>query len=405
MVTKRPCYLNALGMINCLGSEKEDIKARILTGDGHLMHPVEDPVLGKKVLVARVREPLPPIPSKHVRHNCRNNQLLLAAYMQIVDAVDGQIRRFGRHRVGIVLGSSTSGIAAGEEALEEKSRSGSFPPAFHFLQQEIGAVAEFLADVSGVTGPAYTISTACSSSANVFASSRRLLEIGLCDAVIVGGADSLCKLTLNGFSALEAISEGVCNPMSKNRDGINIGEGAALFLMTKEGSGVELFGVGQSSDAYHISSPDPEGKGAEAAMRHALQDVGVKAADIVYINLHGTATLQNDAMEATAIHRVFGKDVPCSSTKPLTGHTLGAAGAMELGFCWLILSEMTKQFALPPHRWDGKRDENLPEIHLVQQGEHVAARDITMFLSNSFAFGGSNCAVIIGVRRKNTAGS
>jgi 3-oxoacyl-[acyl-carrier-protein] synthase-1 len=239
----------------------------------------------------------------------------------------------------------------------------------------------------------YTISTACSSSAKAFASAARLFAAGFCDAAIVGGVDSLCLLTLNGFDALESLSPERCNPFSANRRGINIGEGACVFVVSRRPSAIRLCGVGESSDGYHISAPDPSGRGAEAAIRAALADAGAHPGDVGYVNLHGTATPKNDEMESEVMARVFGLDVPCGSTKSLIGHTLGAAGAQELGLCWLLLGDVNAARRLPAHGWDGVRDSRVPPINLVGAG---ASFEREVFVSNSFAFGGSNAALAIG---------
>jgi 3-oxoacyl-[acyl-carrier-protein] synthase-1 len=222
-------------------------------------------------------------------------------------------------------------------------------------------------------------------------SARNLLTVGLCDAVIVGGVDSLCRLTLNGFTALESTSADLCLPLSLNRKGINIGEAAAVFLMTREAAAIEFLGAGESSDAHHISAPHPDGLGAEAAMRAALKDAGLGSTDIDYLNLHATATQKNDEMESRAVARVFPAGVPVSGTKPMTGHTLGAAGATELAFCWLALQHST----LPPHVWDNVLDPALPALTTVQVGQRFARTSNRACMSNSFAFGGSNASLII----------
>jgi len=253
----------------------------------------------------------------------------------------------------------------------------------------------FLLRHLGLGGPAYTISTACTSSAKAFQSARNLLRHGFCDVVLVGGADSLCHLTVNGFSALDSTTATLTNPMSRNRNGINIGEGAALFVMTKEESGIELLGVGESSDAHHISAPHPEGHGAEMAMRAALADAGLTANTIAYLNLHATATPKNDEMESRAVARVFPNSVAASGTKPMTGHTLGAAGATELAFCWLALQDGR----LPPHIWDGEADSDLPTVNLAGIGQRFSQTAARVCMSNSFAFGGSNASLLIGDSR------
>jgi 3-oxoacyl-[acyl-carrier-protein] synthase I len=292
-----------------------------------------------------------------------------------------------------VIGTSTSGIAAGEDAIDALHRDGRFPAGFHYRQQEIGMAAEFAARYLGLRGVRYTISTACSSSASAFASAKRLLASGRCDAVVVGGADSLCRLTLNGFDALEALSPELCNPFSANRKGLNIGEGAAVFLMTRSPAAVRLYGIGESSDGYHMSAPDPEGRGAEVAIRAALAQAALAPSGVGYVNLHGTATQKNDEMESRVVARLFGAETPCGSTKSLIGHTLGAAGAQELGLCWLVLNAANERQRLPTHLWDGIPDPQLPEINLVGRDN---SWERGVFISNSFAFGGSNTAVAIG---------
>jgi len=219
--------------------------------------------------------------------------------------------------------------------------------------------------------------------------------------VIVGGIDSLCQLTVNGFHALESVSKGHCNPFSANRDGINIGEGAALFTLTLATDNtaneacVLLAGIGESSDAHHMSAPHPEGAGAIAAMQAALDDAQISAQEIDYINLHGTATPKNDAMESRAVLSVFGDTPPpASSTKPLVGHTLGAAGAIEAAFCYLLLSQHNHSFALPPHRFDGQQDPRDPSIALVAPMQCADHGKLNYVMSNSFAFGGSNASLI-----------
>jgi 3-oxoacyl-[acyl-carrier-protein] synthase-1 len=217
--------------------------------------------------------------------------------------------------------------------------------------------------------------------------------------VLCGGVDSLCRLTLNGFSSLEAVSSERSNPFSVNRSGINIGEAAVLFLMTREANRdhrIALLGAGASSDAHHISAPEPNGRGAQQAMQKALNNAGVQADEIDYLNLHGTATQHNDSMESLAVNAVFPNGVPCSSTKPLSGHTLGAAGALEAAFCWLALSPENPDRQLPPHVWDGQADTNLPAMAWVKPGDTLQSHSPRRLMSNSFAFGGNNVSLIIG---------
>jgi 3-oxoacyl-[acyl-carrier-protein] synthase-1 len=246
-----------------------------------------------------------------------------------------------------------------------------------------------------VAGPAYVHSSACSSSAKALASAARLIRMGLVDAVVTGGVDTLCGFTVAGFSALESVSPVPCNPLGANRKGINLGEGAALFLMSGEPAAVVLCGWGESSDGHHMSAPDPNGGGARIAMNEALRRAGIDAGAIDYINLHGTATVQNDAMESRAVADLFGTQVAVSSTKPFTGHTLGAAGAVEAAFCWLAMQDENEEGVLPPHLRDGERDATLPALNVAQPGQRLG-RPIRYALSNSFAFGGSNAALVFG---------
>ena len=386
-------YLNALGLICALGEDVAAVRAALFADAPGGVASHDDVLAGRALHLGRVTAPLPAIDQLPLRHRSRNNALALAALQQIRPEVDAAIARFGAARVGVVLGTSTSGIGESERAFAARARSGEFPADFDPRQQEIGSLALMLAELLGLAGPSYVISTACSSSAKAMAAAARLIASGACDAVLTGGADSLCAFTVAGFDALESVSAERCNPMSANRHGINIGEAAALFLMTKEPAEVRLAGWGETSDAHHISAPDPSGDGALAAMREALKRAGLQPQDIDYLNLHGTATPHNDAMESRAVHELFGAALPCSSTKPLTGHTLGAAGALEAAIAYLSLTG-NPQGLLPPHWGDGARDEALMPLALVAPGQSLG-RPLRAVLSNSFAFGGSNAALVL----------
>jgi 3-oxoacyl-[acyl-carrier-protein] synthase I len=388
-------YLNDLGIVCALGEGKAAVRGALFAFDAPLGVAISDAMTpGRPVAIGQVQSLLPDISEQPLPLHGRNNALLSAAFAQIRDAADQAIARYGAERVAVILGTSTSGIGEAEQALPQWQDSGTWPASFHYSQQEIGAPSRFLAHESGARGPAWTISTACSSSAKALASAARLLRAGIVDAVIAGGADSLCRFTIAGFTALESVSSARCNPFSRNRNGINIGEGAALFLMTREPGPVHLAGWGETSDAHHISAPEPQGIGAITAIQQALSRAGITGQQLDYVNLHGTATRQNDAMESLAVMAVFGGEVPVSSTKPLTGHTLGAAGAIEAGLCWLSMADNPGGL-LPPHWWDGEADPELPPLRFVQPGEH-AARPLRHVLSQSFAFGGSNAALLFG---------
>ena len=389
-------YLNALGVICSLGRGPDDVARSLFAGDCSGMQRESGWVPERSLTVGAVNGELATIPAELHQQKSRNNQLLLEAALQIRDDIDHAIERYGRERIAVVLGTSTSGIDEASRGIAHYLQEQQFPADYDYQQQELSAPANFLADWLNIGGPAYVISTACTSSARALMSAQRLLDLNLCDAVLCGGVDSLCALTLNGFSALDAVSDERCNPFSANRHGINIGEAAALFVMSKhpaDAHGIALLGAGASSDAHHISAPEPSGRGAAQAMHAALSRAGLQPANIGYLNLHGTATQHNDAMESHAVAQVFPLGVPCSSTKPMTGHTLGAAGALEAAFCWLSL---THDNALAPHLWDGQPDPALPALQWVTTGQTLAASPQRCLMSNSFAFGGNNVSLIIG---------
>jgi 3-oxoacyl-[acyl-carrier-protein] synthase-1 len=388
-------YLNELGIVCALGATREEVARRVLdrAQSGVAMTDAYSP--GRALALGRVEAAPPPSELLPLRDRSRNNQMALAVLAQIRPAVDAAIERFGPGRVGIVIGTSTSGIAEGEAALSRYAATEMLPGEFHYGQTEMGSPAAALAVTLGVHGPTYVHSTACASSAKALASAARLIRMNACDAVVAGGVDTLCAFTVAGFAALESVSRARCNPLSKNRNGINIGEGAALFLVSREPAAVALCGWGESSDGHHMSAPDPSGAGARLAIERALARAGVDAAEIDYINLHGTATVQNDAMEARVVHALFGGEVPVSSTKPFTGHALGAAGAIEAGLCWLAMQDNNPRGKLPPHLWDGVADPDLPALNVAGPGESLG-RPLGWALSNSFAFGGANAALLLG---------
>jgi 3-oxoacyl-[acyl-carrier-protein] synthase I len=392
-----PLFLIDCGIVTPLGRGKTAVARALFEGRSDGLVPREGFLAGRAVVVGAVDGALPALPPLLASFDSRNNRLMQAALAEIAPAVERAAARHGRDRIAVVLGTSTSGISDGEAALAAYRRNGAWPQGFDYRSQETGSLAEFAAQSLGLTGPAYTVATACSSSTKAFASARRLIRAGLADAAVVGGADTLCRMTLSGFGALEALSKSRCNPFSAHRDGITIGEGAAAILIDREPGPVRLLGIGETSDAHHATAPDPDGAGARAAMVQALSDAGLAAAEIAYINLHGTATTLNDAMESRAVAAVFGGQTPCSSTKGMTGHMLGAAGGCEAAFLWLTLNPATNPTGLlPPHLWDGVADPSLPALNLVTPGTSFKARPRPAMLSNSFGFGGSNAALILG---------
>ena len=356
-----PCAVRAVGVVSALGCGVEETWPRLVAADQSCLTARDDLVPGRRLIVGEVRATLPALPRPLHRYRCRTNQLALAALRQIEGPLREVMTDTPADRVAVVMGTSTSGVASAEQALAHRGPGGALDPDFDCVQLEQGGVAEFVAAVTGASGPVYTLSTACSSSAKALASARALLALGLCDVVVAGGADSLCGLTTNGFHALQAIASSPSNPFSVNRDGLTLGEGAAMFLLTRDPGGIQLAGAGEASDAFHMSAPDPTGTGAEMAMRAALDDAAMPADAVSYLNLHGTGTPLNDAMESAAVHRIFGATLACSSTKPLVGHTLGTAGALELAFCWMMLAHRRAgTLPLLPHCWDGQADPALP---------------------------------------------
>jgi 3-oxoacyl-[acyl-carrier-protein] synthase-1 len=389
---KSNSYLIDLGIINALGSGRETVSTGILAGSrAGLSRETTDK---GDFTIARAA------PAVHLdlspRWDNRLNRLLAVAAGQIRPTVERLAARFGAERIGVVLGSTDNGSEQSLEALRAFRETGAFPPGYEFFKQTAHHSSAFLREYLGLRGFFCNISTACTSSARALVLARSLLETGVCDAVVAGGADIVSRAVLNGFHALEAVDREPCNPFSRNRRGINLGEGAALFVVANDpsaGPALRLCGCGESSDAHHATAPDPEGRGAEAAMRTALVDAGLAAEDIDYINLHGTGTDLNDRMESKATARVFPSAPPASSGKAMIGHTLGAAGAMELACCWLAMQPAGDEYVLPPHLWDGICEEGLPCLNLIEPGSRTARLDHCM--SNSYAFGGSNVSLIL----------
>lgn len=390
-------YLNDMGIISALGQGKKEVLTGLLNGDtGGIGTHGELPAPYGSLPFGGVTTPLVAIPDDLRTYQCRNVGLALTAIQQFEDKLTLSIEQYGADRIAVVAASTTSGIENGEQALLAHNDAGRFPDGFDYAQQEIGSVGESLARHFGIDGPAMTLSTACSAGAKVFGAARRLIESELADAVLVGGADSFSKMTLYGFRSLSALSSEICLPFSRNRKGTTLGEGAAFFLMTREPIGPCVAGVGESSDAYNVTSPEPSGRGARAAMEGALADAALEPQMIDYVNLHGTATAQNDAAEAIAMSDVFNARVPCSSTKPMTGHALGAAGAIETGLCWLLLSDLNGERKMPPNVWDGAGEDGDFSHWLVSTTDQFSESGPRWCMSNSYAFGGSNASVILG---------
>jgi len=329
-------------------------------------------------------------------YDCRNNRLAQLCLEQ--DGFAGRVvaarDRHGAGRIGFYLGTSTSGLHATELAYRRRDpKTGALPADYHYAEtQNAYSLGEFVRRYLGLAGPGFVVSSACSSTAKTFGNAARMIAAGICDAAVVGGADSLCLMTLYGFHSLGLTSAGPCRPFDVDRDGISIGEGAGFALVEKADrarpGAVLLLGVGESSDAYHMSTPHPEGLGARIAMQQALDSAGLRPADIDYINLHGTATKTNDASEDKAVFDIFGPGTPCSSTKGATGHLLGAAGITEA-----IVSILAIEDGLMPGSANTRSvDPAMRSNYLLENRQ----AKVTRVLSNSFGFGGSNCSLVMG---------
>ena len=387
--------ITAYSACNGLGQTTDEVLGGLFAGRRGLTPA--DASLGVATWVGAVPGELPALTGKLAGYESRQARIVQLVTVPLLPAVERAKQRWGADRIGLVLGTSTAGIAESERAYVIHRDAGSLPDDFALERQHsLYATVEITRALTGIRGPGYVVSTACSSSGKVFASAERLLRAGVVDAVVVGGIDSLCKLTVRGFASLEVLSPEPCRPFSSERRGINIGEGGALLLLERPGPGVEglgvaLLGVGESSDAHHMTAPHPEGLGARMAMARALARAGVATEEVDQINVHGTGTAMNDETESRAIRDLFGGAVPDSlavvATKGYTGHMLGAAGATEAVF----VAASIERGELPGSVGADPIDPSLVPVELARR-----ARASRRVLSNSLAFGGSNVSVLLG---------
>lgn len=394
----KPLLLSHFTVTSCIGKGLQQTLDALLQGRKTLK-PCDFETVDLPTFIGEV-EGLDAVrmPTDMTEYNCRNNRLALLGLEQdgFNQAVNVATAKYGKDRIGVFLGTSTSGILETEQAFRNRDQvSGALPESFVYRKtQNTYSVADFTRHYFKLTGPALVVSSACSSSAKVFSVARRMIEAGLIDAAIVGGVDTLCLTTLYGFNSLGLLSSQACRPYDINRDGISIGEAAAFALLERPTSDMDdkailLLGIGESSDAYHMSSPHPDGLGAEMAMKQALQTAGLAPNHIDYINLHGTATPSNDAAEAKAVSAVFKHAVPCSSSKGATGHTLGAAGAVEA-----VISALALQHGFIPGGLNTQEvDAELNLDYRLENQQHPLKK----VMSNSFGFGGTNCSLIFGL--------
>ena len=331
------------------------------------------------------------LPPSLARYDCRNNRLADMALQTdgFSRAVAAAAARYGADRVAVVLGTSTSGVLAAEEAYAARDASGALPARFDYAHtHDMASLPRYVRAALGLRGPALAISTACASAARSFADAHHLIAAGVCDAAVVGGADTLCRLTLEGFASLDLIAPAPCRPCDADRRGISVGEAAGFALLERGDGGIRLLGVGATSDGYHMSSPHPQGAGAIGSMQDALAAAGLPAEAVDYVHLHGTGTRANDAMEDKAVMAVFGADTPCSSTKGWSGHTLGASGILAAAIAGLCIEHGFMPGCLNVDRVDPAFQARVLTANLDGPVRRV--------LLNAFGFGGINCSVLLG---------
>jgi 3-oxoacyl-[acyl-carrier-protein] synthase-1 len=391
----QPLSIDAYSLVNALGAGAQAV-FRALRERRSGLAPCDFDTVALDTYIGRV----PDLESVRIRddlaaYDCRNNRLAQLGLEQdgFAAAVAKARERYGEGRIGVFMGTSTSGILETELAYRRRDgRTGALPGDYRYTEtHNTYSLADFVRRYLGLRGPAFVVSSACSSTAKVFGNASRMIAAGVCDAAVVGGVDTLCLTTLHGFHSLELTARGPCRPFDAGRDGISIGEGAGFALLARpngRAGAPQLLGIGESSDAYHMSTPHPDGLGAKLAMQGALASAGLGPGDIDYINLHGTATRTNDAAEDRAVSDIFGTDTPCSSTKGATGHLLGAAGITEA----LIALMAVEQGVMPGSPNTRVVDPALKSRYLLSHQDGRVRRA----LSNSFGFGGSNCSLVLG---------
>ncbi len=391
----QPLHISAATAVSALGVGAAAQARALRQGQGGLTPNNYEPAVGG--FIGRVPGlEQAPLPAAFAQFDCRNNRLALLALTAdgFTQAVAAAAARHGAHRVAVVLGTSTSGVTAAEDAYAARDANGALPPSFDYAHtQDLASLGNFTRQWLGLRGPLFMVSTACASSARACMDAAQLIEAGLCDAAVVGGADSLCRMTLQGFAALELIAATPCRPGAADRAGISIGEASGFALLERAtgpipGQGFALLGAGASSDGYHMSSPHPEGAGAVAAMRQALASASLAPEAIDWVHLHGTGTRANDAMEDQAVLAVCGPATPCSSTKGYTGHTLGACGILGL----VMARDCVAQGFIPASLGLTAADPSFRSNTLTT----TRTAPMRHVLANAFGFGGTNCSLVLG---------
>ena len=416
-LVKETLFLSEPGIACAVGNNAADFWRSLTAGSQDGLVKVKTHS-GREFYAAKIREGA--LKKTSARYDMRAIQIEDAALEQIAPAVQAAKQKYGASRIAICVGCCDNGSEFSVAGHREYFEKGAFPKNYSLEIQGADYPATYIKEKFGLAGPAYVFATACSSSGSATIKAAQLVQAGIVDAAICGGVDVASDTVLLGFDSLEAVSENKTNPFSAARSGITLGEGAAFFLLSKDkdlaraGCGgstdsglanncpVALLGWGESADASHMTAPLADGSGAFCAMKEALAFAGLDASKIDYVNLHGTGTRLNDSMEAKAVAQVFGslaEAVPASSTKPMTGHTLGASSAVELAACWLSIVNNDKnssaEIKLPLHVYDGDYDPALPRLNLIGPETKFNKR-INVCMSNSFGFGGCNVSLIIG---------
>lgn len=401
-MTKMPLYLSEPGLICAAGDSVDSLWKSVTTGDQNGIKQVTA-CSGKKFFAARINDNL--LPSSSARYDMRIMRIEEQALIRMEKSITAAKEKYGAERIAVCVGSCDNGTEFSVAGHRRYFTENTFPSDYSLEIQSADYVATFISEKYGLKGTSLAFSTACSSSAGSIIKAAELIRSGIADAVVAGGVDIASDTVLLGFDSLEAVSSEITNPFSRNRHGITLGEGAAFFVLSKDKldelhPAVKLLGYGESADAYHMTSPNPNGEGAERAMRAALKNAELEPKDIDYVNMHGTGTKFNDSMEAKAVASVFSLlNVPVSTTKPLTGHTLGAAGALEAAICYtaIIKNSEAGRKQLPLQVWDGEQDNEMPVLNIVDsRSAEKFNGNVRICMSNSFAFGGSNASLIIG---------
>lgn len=381
-------YVSKPSIVSAAGMSADENLAN-LQGERRFLQICDEFRVDKRFILGKVAD----LPMKFDRNlpenfKTRTNALILSAIEGVYKEIQKAIKKYGKSRVGVVIGTTTSGVEENYETFKDYAKTGFFDASkFGVSRNALANPSEFAAHILELNSPAFSVSTACTSGVKAIMQAKRLIKSGICDAVVCGGVDSLNTLTINGFDSLGILSERETNPFSKNRDGINIGEGAALFVVSRdEISDVVIASDYSNCDGFHMTQPEPSGKMQGICIKKALEKANLT--DVDYLNLHGTGTTANDRIEAQIVSEIL-PNVPASSIKPFIGHTLGAAGAIESALCVMLC--MQKDTILPPHIYDGVYDDEIGRINLVKFGQKAI---VNSAMSLSFAFGGDNAAII-----------